>query len=197
MLSRDFFWTMSAKYEQYSHEICRNSILSKNQSRCSSDYVVHVYFLVHHCLEPLEQHYTMFWPMQCCPRSTKVGLSPSKKICIICLIENPLKMMTNSFCFILKALFVLKMFKFLSRLFGHVEKNGLIRKLRLISKFMTSQPGLQTIAIHILPNILQSKGRQAMKSGQLTEYNKTNIFLQRLCGKWGREISSRLLFRFC
>ena len=29
----------------------------------------------------------------------------------------------------------------------------LIRKIRLNSKFMTSQPGLQTIAIHILPNI--------------------------------------------
>ena len=26
---------------------------------------------------------------------------------------------------------------------------------------MTSQPGLQTIAIHILPNISQSKGNQA------------------------------------
>ena len=30
-------------------------------------------------------------------------------------------------------------------------KNGLIRKIRLTSKFMMSQPGLQTIAIHILP----------------------------------------------
>ena len=32
-------------------------------------------------------------------------------------------------------------------------KNGLIGKIRLILKFMTSRPGLQTIAIHILPNI--------------------------------------------
>ena len=48
---------------------------------------------------------------------------------------------------------------------------------------MTSQPGLQTIAIHILHNISQSKGNQAMKFGQLTEYNKINIFLQKLCGK--------------
>ena len=32
---------------------------------------------------------------------------------------------------------------------------------------MTSQPGLQTIAIHILPNISQSKGNQTMKFGQL------------------------------
>ena len=28
---------------------------------------------------------------------------------------------------------------------------------------MTSQPGLQTIAIYILPNISQSKGNQTMK----------------------------------
>ena len=44
----------------------------------------------------------------------KVGLSPSKKICVICFSENLLKMMKNAFYFILKALFVLKMFKFLS-----------------------------------------------------------------------------------
>ena len=61
-------------------------------------------------------------------------------------------MMRNVFSFILKVLFVLKIFRFLSQLFRHVEKNGLIRKTRLTSKFMTSQPGLQTIAIHILPD---------------------------------------------
>ena len=60
---------------------------------------------------------------------------------------------------------------------------------------MTSQPGLQTIAIHILPNISQSKGNQMMKFGQLIEYKK-NIFLQKLCGKWVRETSSRPLFNF-
>ena len=48
---------------------------------------------------------------------------------------------------------------------------------------MASQPGLQTIAKHILPNILQSKENQTMKFGQLIEYNKRNIFLQKLCGK--------------
>ena len=46
-----------------------------------------------------------------------------------------------------------------------------------------SQPGLQTIAIHILPNISQSKGNQKMKFGQLIEYKKRNIYLQKLCGK--------------
>ena len=54
----------------------------------------------------------------------KVGLSPSKKNCVICLIENPLKMMKNAFYFILKALFVLRIFKFLSQLFGHVRKTA-------------------------------------------------------------------------
>ena len=48
---------------------------------------------------------------------------------------------------------------------------------------MTSQPGLQTIAIHILPNISQSKGNQTIKFGQLIEYNKGNMFFQKLCGK--------------
>ena len=37
---------------------------------------------------------------------------------------------------------------------------------------MTSQPGLQTIALHILPNISQSNGNQTMKLGQLREYIK-------------------------
>ena len=49
-------------------------------------------------------------------------LSPSKKIVFICFNENPLKVMKSAFYFILKALFVLKIFKFLSSRFGHVEE---------------------------------------------------------------------------
>ena len=48
---------------------------------------------------------------------------------------------------------------------------------------MTSQPGLQTSAIHILPNISQSKGNQAIKFAQVVEYNKQNVFLQKLFRK--------------
>ena len=48
---------------------------------------------------------------------------------------------------------------------------------------MTSQPGLQTLAIHILPNISQSKGNQTMKFGQLIEYNQKNIVPQKFCRK--------------
>ena len=50
-----------------------------------------------------------------------------KKACI-CLYESQLKMMKNVFYFILKALFVLKILKFLSRLFAHVEKTALLER---------------------------------------------------------------------
>ena len=53
-------------------------------------------------------------------------------------------------------------------------ENGLLRKIRLILKFMTSQPGQQTIATHILSNISRSKGNQTTKFGQLIEYKKSN-----------------------
>ena len=72
----------------------------------------------------------------------------------------------------------------------------MIRKKRLTSKFTTSQPGLQAIAIRILPNISQSERSQTMKFGQLIEYNKRSTFLQKLCRKWGKETSSRPLFIF-
>ena len=70
-------------------------------------------------------------------------------------------------------------------------QNGLIKKIRLISKFMTSQPGQQTIAIHILTNISRSKGNQATKFGQLIEYNRRNIFLRKTMQKCSGETSSR------
>ena len=44
----------------------------------------------------------------------KVGLSPSKKILFVCFNENPLKIMKNALYFILKAIFVLNIFRFLS-----------------------------------------------------------------------------------
>ena len=44
----------------------------------------------------------------------KVGLSPSKKNFCICFNAGPSKMTKNAFYFNLKALFVLKVFKFLS-----------------------------------------------------------------------------------
>ena len=44
---------------------------------------------------------------------------------------------------------------------------------------MTLHPGSETIVIHILSNILRSKGNQTMKFGLLIECNKRNIFIQK------------------
>ena len=56
---------------------------------------------------------------------------------------------------------------------------------------MTSQPGKQTIAIHILPDISRSKVKQIMKFGQLIEYNMKYIFLVESYIKCGGETSPR------
>ena len=55
-------------------------------------------------------------------------------------------MMKNAFYLTLKALFVLNIFDF-----SVIWKNGLIRKITLIPKVITSQTGYQTIVMHILP----------------------------------------------
>ena len=62
----------------------------------------------------------------------------------------------------------------------------------MTSKFMTSQPGKQAIAIAILTNISRSKGNQAMKFGQSTECKTRSIFekkkkKKKTYTKYGRE----------
>ena len=56
---------------------------------------------------------------------------------------------------------------------------------------MTSQPGKQTIVIHILPSISRSKGNQTMEFSELTECNMRNIFLERSYTKCGGETRPR------
>ena len=51
----------------------------------------------------------------------KVTLTFQKILCSL-LDWKPFKVDENAFYFILKAFFILKIFKFLLRLFGHVEK---------------------------------------------------------------------------
>ena len=58
-----------------------------------------------------------------------------------------------------------------------MRKNRLIRKIRLISKFITSSPEKKTIALHTLPNISRSKGNQTTIFGQLVECNTRNILI--------------------
>ena len=95
--------------------------------------------------------------------------------------------MKNYFYFTLKALLVLSRYLNFCSKFSFMSKNGLIRKTRLISKFMTSQPGQQTIAIHILPNISGSKGNQATKFSQSIQHNMRNIFLEKSYTKCGED----------
>ena len=69
-----------------------------------------------------------------------------------------------------------------------MQKNRLIKKMGLFSKFLTSRPGKEKIAIHILPNISRIKGNQTMKFGQLIEYNMRNIFLEKPYTKCGEKL---------
>ena len=59
---------------------------------------------------------------------------------------------------------------------------------------MISQPGKQTIAIHMLPYIQRNKDNQTIKFGQLIEYNMRNIFLEKSYTKCGGETSSKTFF---
>ena len=56
---------------------------------------------------------------------------------------------------------------------------------------MTSQPGKQTIVIHILSNISQSKGNQKIRFGQLIKDNLKNNFLEKLYIKFVGETITR------
>ena len=64
-------------------------------------------------------------------------------------------------------------------MFRHVEKR-LDWKDKVNFKIMASHPGLQTIPRHTLTNFSRSKGNQAMKYGQLIEYNTRRIFLEKI-----------------
>ena len=66
-------------------------------------------------------------------------------------------------------------------------KSGLIRKIRLISRFMTSQPDSQTITMHISSNISRSKDNQTVKFDQLIEKSrKIHLFKNYAENKAGR-----------
>ena len=99
--------------------------------------------------------------------------------------------MKNAFYFMLKALFVFKIFLH----FGCVEKR-LDEKTQVKSaiKFMASQTGQQIIAIHMLLNILRSKGNQRLKFGQLLEYKIRNFF-EKLYRQCGGEASPRPFYK--
>ena len=65
-------------------------------------------------------HFQISWRHQ----MLTVGLSHSINFFFICFSDSPSKAMKNAFYFILKALFVFKIFEFLSWLFVHVKKTA-------------------------------------------------------------------------
>ena len=107
--------------------------------------------------------------------------------------------MKNAFYLILKALFFLEIFTFLSWRCGNVEKRldkKVMVNLKIYGNTDWANLWQQMITIQILPNIARSKSNQSVSDiGQLIKYNE-NIFLQKSCRKWGRETTSRPLFVF-
>ena len=73
-----------------------------------------------------------------------------------------------------------------------MQKNGLIGKTRLISKFKTSQTEKQIIAKDILPNISKIRGNLAVKLDQLIKYSMRKIFREKSYLKCGQETIPRL-----
>ena len=100
-----------------------------------------------------------------------------KKKKILWFNDSPSKMIKNVFLFHLKSFFRSQDTLTFILSFWTCKKNDVIRKIKLISEFMTSQPGYQRITIHILLKISRIKGNQTMKFGQSIEYPKRNVFL--------------------
>ena len=93
-------------------------------------------------------------------------------------------MMKNAFYFTSKALFVLKIFKFLSRLFGNVAKR-LDKKDKANFKFYDVTAWLTNNRNTHIAQYLGSKGNQTMKFGQLIECNMRNVFREKSYIKCG------------
>ena len=84
------------------------------------------------------------------------------------------------FFFILKALFVLKIFEFLSWIFGHLEK---MAWLDVNFKIYDVTTWLRNNHDADIAQRLKKSGNQAMKFGHLIEYNKWNFFSWKIMQK--------------
>ena len=102
--------------------------------------------------------------------------------------------MKNTFYFMLKTLFVLEIFTFLSLLFGYVEKQ--LDKKAMVNFKIFDVTEWETNNNNIYQaNISRSRGNQTMKFDQLTECNMRNIFLQKSYTKYGGETISRPFYK--
>ena len=123
---------------------------------------------------------------------TKVWFSPNIKYLTEPFFAD-FRCPEGNFCFTLKSLFVLKIFKYFSWLSGHIEKRlDLKDKVNLKIHYVTTEK--KTIATHILLNISRSKGNQIMKPGQSIEYNMRKSFLEKSYKKCRGKSYSQTLF---
>ena len=88
-------------------------------------------------MKELNLKYCNFFYFVICPKLLKGTLSGMRQFWAY---ENPFKMMKNAFYFTSKVFYYSRYLSFCLD-FLVMQQNGLIRKIRLISNFMTSQPG--------------------------------------------------------
>ena len=88
----------------------------------------------------------------------------------------------------LKVLFVLETFPFLSWLFSYAEKE--FEKKTKFNLKIQDVTDWGRDNFDRLPNISRSKENQAIKCGNLIKYNARNIFFQKSYKRWSRKTSS-------
>ena len=105
-------------------QIIITSPVSKTQLIFNKDISFFCSFLIHVKAAACNVSLQTTYPIQFITsnNSLKSDCHLPKKYFFVCVTESPLKMIKNAFYFILKTLFTLKIFKFLSWRFGHIEK---------------------------------------------------------------------------
>ena len=100
-------------------------------------------------------------------------------------ILNRVKKDKKYFLFHVKSSFCSQDIKIFILDFLLYRKNGLIKNIKLISKFMTSQPVSKQLQFTHCPisHKVKATTNHTTKFGQFIEYNKKNVFLQKSCRK--------------
>ena len=100
--------------------------------------------------------------------------------------------MKNSLYFMLKALFILYIFTFLSWLFGYVEKRFSNKAMVNFKIYDITNWTTNGYNKHIYPISQQVKVIKHINFDQLIECCVKNIFLQKLCRIWGKRLDPGL-----
>ena len=124
----------------------------------------------------------------------KVGPSPSKKVGFVWLNASPTNMIKYAFCFTSKAIFVLKIFKYLSWCFRLCRKK--LKKAKVNFKIYGVTTWETNNCNTFMAQYLKKQRQSDNLFGQLLEYDRRNIFFEKPSRKWCSETSSRSIFAF-